>query len=406
MKKILFLLISLITYTAHSVIIRGEILRKKRPDGTYIYVYAFSDLHYNNMKSANINKQDLASQAKTQKALLMHHVSILPQNTTKTLIEDPFTHKEIKKHVTGPLDIVLQGQYAHRPDLLTGNPCLALKKNKIAVRNIDYRQKRLTFFSYFNFLQYAKNIEALAYHEAHNNAYTQHPTQSNLKIYHNLKKAGISYPHMLNASHLYDLPVKEFLQEIGQSIRKILSYNDGPVLKEYYANECQRIKESSRITYNKMRGSQKMLMSEFLANLGNKQDHFVTAYTSSFAYTLVDMHALHEIYQSYKNTDKIILLAGSAHTDNIVNQLYTIGYEKVLEEGVSRDEIAYTNFFDTALDSLDDVMHTSQIQLDNYMILTQNAVQYVEKILAKSPLMPSYFFEKISLENPCIDTIL
>jgi hypothetical protein len=85
-------------------------------------------------------------------------------------------------------------------------------------------------------------------------------------------------------------------------IERILKYNDGRILREYYASIIKKI-----------------------ASLKPDSDEFLAA-IKKYNVELLDIHILHRIYRQANNLENIIVVAGGLHISNIYSVLKKMGY--------------------------------------------------------------------------------
>ena len=363
---IVCLLCLIITQQSYAIIVRGEVLRKQRPDGTYNYVYALYDVGYEstliNPSLLKENSPNFSQLTYDQSHNLLNYLTMMPQDKTTFLVEDGYHYQDNTPVLSGTMQQfdTLINQFYFNMAAECG------KKKEIRRVNIEFRQKPISALKYLAFC----DLESLLTLEK-NNRFTQ-PCFSK-HIYHlvqALKEDNSIKEKLTNQQNEYDLPIKNFLESFLDTLVTITTYNDGEVLNSYYHTELEQIIKQGEHTFSTMANNVDLQFSKFITTLGHEKGSIFAGNYVNYAANFISIKALHEIHQSFTTTDNTFLLTNLSQANNIVEKLKQLeGYESINYKGVSQDIIQKFLQNTSIFSHLDECM---QKPLLNYEYLGNN----------------------------------
>jgi hypothetical protein len=401
MKKLLFLVTGLLAFqSTHTVIVRGEIWRKKRDDGSYCYVYGMYDIHIINIVgepqlASKLDFKKLFDFGDNQYKTLVQNLKKLSPKKVAVLVEDSYSYASGTLFLpSGFSQMINQAtQRGAKVDVLH-EIASKFKRDGIEPINIDYRQKRMAAVSYDDTLVLHAQVQGLLSDPivtmiVHN------------PVFDELRKIEVSLSTLSQYDSRMNFKMQVILDEFEDEVGKIKTYSDSEVLSSYYAKQIQRTRLQGKETYLLMQRAKEQKYTTFLSNVSPRfSKRFRTTFVA-YGGMLVEMNALHEIYQSMHTKDKVFLIAGSAHVCNTVNVLQQLGYERVYETGamVSQLKPVYDSL--EAMYDTDIIMSMQEAEYSNVISdLSSSVLNNVLLLLQKRMVFNPKFFDLMLADNP------
>lgn len=335
-----------------SVIVRGEIWRKNRGDGTYCYTYTMYDTHISYIPGLpeKIRQQikdisDLVLYGQVQYMFLVSAFKNILSDNIKIVVEDSATYNNGTSVFPSEfIQLIAKIQGSAQPIELLRGISSRLKSDGIPpVITIDYRQKRSAAIAYDKLMVEAINL-------SHRINSRSEDTQAMQQL-HMLRDNGLSVKNIQSHDSALNVSMQALLDEFDNAINNIKQYQDGPILGSYYKRHIGQIHEQSKVMYKKMRKAHAKKYRSFAVSFGEDVGRFETLFTS-WGTQLVDLNALHEIHHNMATNKKIFLIAGAAHVYNVATMLPKLGWERIFSTGIRQESIetvvtplrAMTNF--------------------------------------------------------------
>jgi len=397
-KKLAFLVVGLLVFqSTQTVIVRGEIWRLKRQDGSYCYVYAMYDMHIAALQTdPNIQIKKLLDLAQSQYRTLIHNFKILPQKDIKILIEDPHSYQSGKLTIPEDIYKASKALIGSDRDILEGLVGQLKREGIEFVINIDVRQQRCLTLTYNTLMNMMSGLEILV---SNPEILQMMDSQTIVKQLNAFHEAGLSTASLSKYKGAMDLKNRNLLEELESAIDKVEHYQDGPLLSAYYREQIDLIKSGNKNLYQLMRESKEKTMKEFEVVLGGKAMLYGMGFVMQGA-TLLDMNALHEIYQSVNDTKKIFLIAGGVHVFNVTRILPKMGYELVYETG-AQDSLFEAIAKDSAKQSsLDVFMNMNPADLEVTLANMQKTSSAFSPLFKKRIILNPKFFDLMLSDDP------
>jgi hypothetical protein len=400
-KKFFFLVIGLlISQSMHTVIVRGEIWRKQKDDGSYYYVYAMYDLHVGCLMAepnlgSKIDFKKLIDFSDNQYQILLKNLKKLPQKNVMTLVEDSYTDRAGNPILPESISQMLSkiAKTDKKIDLLQGLVSRFKQAGVTSVTNIDYRHKRMASVTYDGLIWKAFGMEFQVSSPSMLAMMGNEATQENNR----LRSAGLTLDNIKNNESILNFKMQDIAGDIENMISTVQGYTDNQLLFDYYAGQIQSIRSQGQKTYSLVLAAREKKFNEFLRGFADKEPRFAIAFLL-YGATLLEMKALHEIYQNMNTKEKMFLIAGGAHVYSIVSTLQRLGYERVYETGadLSRHSIITNPMYD-----LDSIMAMSYADYSTFtMEQSSKTAQLIMPIFTKKTVFNPKFFDLMLSDDP------
>lgn len=393
---VLVALAGFVVQSAQAIIVRGEVWRKQRKDGTYQNVLCASDVHYSNLVTSINSKDKIDVRAMSEKSMaqsqkMINLLSNLPRSDIKVILEDWNTFKDgqkvlpvfLKEH-TDKIGVEFLDVFAS-----------ACNEQGLDVVNVEVRQKRIGAQNFVEMLPLyfnnKKAIDQLKQTCESEEALAQYGTQQIAEW----KAAHEQSLVQMQEWDKLDIAVKALMEELDQAVLEIQAYDDGEQLSSYYAQEINRILESSKKTRQQMNAFDGLYL-DFLDSLDRSHvPGFLRSFPISFGSSLLDMKALHNIYHAFVFDKKdVLLIMGAMHVNNVCNMLKQLGYEKIEEVGCESADCFDLQVI-AQLASLDTIVENEElIREDMQVKLADWEIKKICPLLCEQQLVNLDFFDK------------
>lgn len=342
------------------VIVRGEIWRRKREDSTYCYLYNMYDVHISYIPGLpeKIRQQikdlgDLILHGQYQYMTLVSAFKTILSNDIKILVEDSSAYQNGTS--VFPSEFIKLLAKIHGSDQsieLLHAISSRLKTDGISsIINIDYRQKRSAAIAYDKLMVEAINLS----HRIN----SQSADAQIIQQLYTLKDNGLNIKNIQPYDSVLNITMEELLKEFDNASNSAQKYQDGPILRSYYMRQIKQIHSQSKAMYKKMSKNHAKKYRSFAISFGENVKRFETLFTS-WGTQLVDLNALHEIYNNATTSKKVFLIAGAAHVYNVAAMLPKLGWERIFSTGIREESIETVVTPLRAMTNFDFMMHNDQ----------------------------------------------
>ena len=362
-KKTLFFALLAIVSTAQAFIYKGTIWRKLDAEhGRYHYLYCLSDMH-----GPGVKDRDSAGLDRKQRPAVANMLrSCNKDTTTKVIVEDLFTAS------AGEAGISPQ---VLRPSLLSLVPFC--RCYSIDVCNVECRARRGWAASRWQFISEIRELLQLQAEQEGKR--------------HNFSTKVQSLKEQIDRERAHDVRVADILKEFEDAVEQIRSYDDNELLNSYYATTLDRILRTGQKMLEKLQMAKGMLFSDFM-------DKEISADYQTFClmsfllspFELVDMHALHEIYQA-QNKEKTFVIMGGAHVYRVEQILPKMGYELVCTAGADEQLFSFDSYkqYESNMEKI-----WSQVDINALEEEIQGVSPQQEKLWSSIQPVEDAFFER------------
>jgi len=315
---VLAALAGFVSQSVQAVIVRGEVWRKQRSDGTYQTLYCLGDAHYTRLYEIY---SQLMSQGKYTQGVLagkllkklkgldevgqkqkeqLYHALYAQKDENIVMVEDLFADENGQ-------DLYPQHQsykdYASKNEFIFGITQGCVSRN-VPVINLECRQAKRTKLEHIGLLSQKpvliaqeKLVDALG-------------VEDYVKSYLPVRSQEIDS---------FERSIEEMESETDVALQEIEEYRSGPFLNISNAKDIAKYKA---------------LRKNFIDNVS--QAKFYDCNQAMMRdLSLLDLKAINHIHTSFD----IVLAMGYAHIKNIVNILPALGYEKVREDGCTVSDL-------------------------------------------------------------------
>jgi len=379
--------------TLHPVIVRGEIWRKKHDDGSYHYVYNMYDIHTGPYAPEPQLKTKINNLVVTQREVLIRNFKQLNPKSTKILIEDMASNPD--GTYVMPMELLNAiDKLSSNADELLAKFFMHLKTNGISQAfNIEYRQKRLNTITYTMLRGITETLAIIA-----NMPMIVAQLGDNIiKEYNAYQQAGMTEALLLKFKPQLEFTIGDLKGEVDAVLNKIKNYQDGPILSQYYQMESDNIKNLNTKINQILNSSQEKTFRVFIRTTNS--DIFQMVFPV-YGGHLLDVNALHEIYQDSQAIQKTFLIAGCAHVYNVADMLPQLDYELIYETGINKSIVkrAVKNINDGT--DTDTLMNMSIEKASNSLQPTITAMVELLTVFQKRNPFNMSFFDLLLVDNP------
>jgi len=265
---------------------------EKKINGHKQTVYLFGDIHIP------------FAQSVLQRQLLCTQLTQLDPNSSLVVVEDALDYDTSHPQITAYMKTFVPVLSQTTPLNGFAQVCRNLK---IPVVNIEYRQS-LFSCNLWNYYLYHSKMSS-----------------QNLLDY-------LCLP--------YDILIQEIINQLDNQIDQIRSYDDGPVLNNYYTKIINNFLTKHEAFLNSLRAfaqnNSQATVKDYIDSCypdeQNSARYTCASKLKTWDIQLLDLQALHTIAQS-NDKKTIIIFMGSLHTDRIASLLPELGYTLVKKFG-------------------------------------------------------------------------